>query len=429
MIIGYPGPKRRSPDYYALNMIDAILTLGDSARLRQDLVKGKQSVIQYEANLGWPFASTLDYRDPEPYALFLLYKPNFTAEQIVGQVQDEMAKLQNQPIDAEGAGAHQDPAPRHAHPRAAELAHARQDARPIHDRGRQSGADQYRARRDAGGDAGAGAGRREEILCRRKTGGARHTAGAAPRGAQTKGGPVMLSRTLIAMALAAGTLAAQTVDRTKPPQTPPIPGYKLPPVYETKLPNGLGVVLVEDARFPLVTVRLNFQAGSKFDPKDMPGLAEAVASAAHRRHQDPHRAPDLRGDGRPRRHARRRRRRRLADRRRQRALGESSATADTRGRCRRATRASRRTRSTSTSRTAFRACLAQRAEPGFLAEEKMAELVYGSSPYGHIAPTAAAIQKLDGKTLAGFRDTYLVPNNATLLIVGKLPARDETDED
>ena len=53
--------------------------------------------------------------------------------------------------------------------------------------------------------------------------------------------------------------------------------------------------------------------------------------------------------------------------------------------------------------------LAQRSEPGFLAEEKMAELVYGSSPYSHIAPTPAAIQKLDGKALAAFRDTYLVP--------------------
>ncbi len=100
VIIGYPGPKRRSADYYALNMIDAILTLGDSARLRQDLVKGKQSVVQYEANLGWPFASTLDFRDPEPYAMFLLHKPNFTAEQIVGQVQDEIGKLQDQPIDS-----------------------------------------------------------------------------------------------------------------------------------------------------------------------------------------------------------------------------------------------------------------------------------------------------------------------------------------
>src|SRR3954453_16093180 len=96
VIVGYPGPKRRSPDYYALNMIDAILTLGDSAWLRQDLIKGKQSVIQYEANLGWPFASTMDYRDPEAYAMFLLYKPNFTGEQIVAQVQEELAKLQNQ---------------------------------------------------------------------------------------------------------------------------------------------------------------------------------------------------------------------------------------------------------------------------------------------------------------------------------------------
>jgi zinc protease len=99
VIIGYPGPKRRSPDYYALAMIDAILTAGDSSRFRQDLVKGKQSVIQYEANLGWPFASALDYRDPEPYAMFLLYKPNFTGKQIVDQVQEEMARLQDQPMD------------------------------------------------------------------------------------------------------------------------------------------------------------------------------------------------------------------------------------------------------------------------------------------------------------------------------------------
>ena len=100
IVIGYPGPKRRSPDYYALHMIDALLTAGDSSRFRMDLVKGKESIIQYEAELGWPFASARDYRDPEPYAMFLLYKPNFTADQIVGQVQDEIAKLQSAPVEA-----------------------------------------------------------------------------------------------------------------------------------------------------------------------------------------------------------------------------------------------------------------------------------------------------------------------------------------
>src|SRR5258706_14799459 len=88
----------------------------------------------------------------------------------------------------------------------------------------------------------------------------------------------MTKRSLAALALTALSLCAQTVDRTKAPETPPIPGYKLPPVFETKLPNGLNVVLVEDARFPLVTARLTFMAGSKYDPKDAPGLSEAVAS-------------------------------------------------------------------------------------------------------------------------------------------------------
>lgn len=100
VVIGYPGPKRRTPDYYALNMVDAILTAGDSSRLRQNLVKGKQSVIQYEANLGWPFAGTLDFRDPQPYAMFVLYNPTFKTNQIVDQLQEEVAKLQNAPVDA-----------------------------------------------------------------------------------------------------------------------------------------------------------------------------------------------------------------------------------------------------------------------------------------------------------------------------------------
>ncbi len=46
-------------------------------------------------------ASYLDYRDPGIYGMFLLYKPNFTADQVVAQVQDEFAKLQNAPIDAQ----------------------------------------------------------------------------------------------------------------------------------------------------------------------------------------------------------------------------------------------------------------------------------------------------------------------------------------
>jgi zinc protease len=100
VIIGFPGPKRRSPDYYALYMLDAILTGGDSSRFRLDLIKGKESILQSQSDLGWPFANYQDFRDPEPYAMFLIYKPNFTGDQIVDQVQEEIARLQNTPVDA-----------------------------------------------------------------------------------------------------------------------------------------------------------------------------------------------------------------------------------------------------------------------------------------------------------------------------------------
>jgi zinc protease len=101
VIIGYPGPVRRSADFNALYMLDAVLTGGDSSRFQLDLVKGKQSVLQFEANPGWPFASAVDYKDPGVYGIFMLHNPNFTGKQIVDQVQDEIARIQKEGVPAD----------------------------------------------------------------------------------------------------------------------------------------------------------------------------------------------------------------------------------------------------------------------------------------------------------------------------------------
>jgi len=98
VIVGYPGPERGSDDCYALVVLDALLTGGDSSRLQLNLVKGKKSVIQYQGDLGWPFASADDYRDPGQYATFLIYNPSFQANQIVDQYQEEIAKIQKEGI-------------------------------------------------------------------------------------------------------------------------------------------------------------------------------------------------------------------------------------------------------------------------------------------------------------------------------------------
>jgi predicted Zn-dependent peptidase len=101
VVMGYPGPPRRSADFDALYMLDATLTGGDSSRFQLDLVKGKQSVLQFEANPGWPNAGPNDYKDPEFYGIFMLYKPSFTGKQIVEQVQAEIARIQKEGVPAD----------------------------------------------------------------------------------------------------------------------------------------------------------------------------------------------------------------------------------------------------------------------------------------------------------------------------------------
>jgi zinc protease len=213
---------------------------------------------------------------------------------------------------------------------------------------------------------------------------------------------------------------AHTIDRTKPPETPPIPAYKMPPVHQTKLPNGLSVVMVEDSRVPLVSVRLSFQAGSKFDPKDLPGLAGMTASlltqgTSTRSYRDiaeeltsmgaalnGHASPDVLTLGGS-------------------VLAENTAkflavAADV------ALNANFPGNEVELRKQNRKQQLqAQRSQSAFLASEKFDELVFGDHPYAHFAPTMESLDSMDQKSIAGFRDIYLVPNNAVLLLVGQLP--------
>jgi zinc protease len=233
----------------------------------------------------------------------------------------------------------------------------------------------------------------------------------------------MFRNLLSAVTVAVMGLSAQPapkVDRTKAPPSPPIPGYKLPPVVETKLPNGLNVVIVEDSRFPLVTARLIFQAGSKYDPSDMPGLADAVAALLHEgtktrtSRQISEETDELGGA--------------LNAVASPDALTVSGSALAENLSPMLALLADITLNSTFPAnevklyqQNRMQELEQQHSDPGFLAQEKFSEVVYGSSPYAHIAPTEASIEKLDTATLAKFRDTYLVPNNAALVLLGKLP--------
>ncbi|MCU1258641.1 MAG: insulinase family protein [Bryobacterales bacterium] len=229
-------------------------------------------------------------------------------------------------------------------------------------------------------------------------------------------------RTLATALLFAAGLAAQTLDRTKPPETPAIPAYKLPPVYETKLPNGLAVVLAEDSRFPLVTVRLAVQAGSKFDPAELPGVSDAVAA--------------LLTQG-----TKTRKSRQIAE-----ELASMGGTLNGQS-----TPDSLILAASSLAENAPRllglvgdvvlnanfpedevalqnqnrkqTLMAQRSQADFLVREKFSTVVFGSHPYAHTGPTLASLDHMERKALIDFRDSYLTPNRACLIVLGRLPPR------
>lgn len=227
----------------------------------------------------------------------------------------------------------------------------------------------------------------------------------------------------LAWLVAVGLAAAQSVDRTKPPQTGPLPAFKVPPAYETKLPNGLAVELVEDARFPMVTLRLAFlEAGSKVNPPELAGLADAAGTLLKEGTRT-----------RP-------------------ALQIAEELADIGGSLRGdATRDSLTIQASALAEHATKLVdlvadvarhavfpadeiklyqqnqkqrlAARRAQAEYQADERFNALLFGSHPYARVNPTPESIDRLSGEMLAKFRDTYLVPNNAVLIVLGKLPPR------
>jgi zinc protease len=221
---------------------------------------------------------------------------------------------------------------------------------------------------------------------------------------------------------AAGGLLGQKIDRKQPPVTPPLPAFRLPPVYETRLSNGLHVVLVEDARFPLITVRLAFQAGSKFDPEELPGLSEGAGAllkegtATRTSRQIAEELAAIGGslDGLSgadtltiaanalaEHHAR------LLD-----LVAEVAQNASFPPEEVSLHQANRK-----------QALLVQRSRAAFQAEEKLEELLYGSHPYARTTPTLESIDRLSSELLARFRDRYLGPSNSVLIVLGMLPVR------
>jgi zinc protease len=212
------------------------------------------------------------------------------------------------------------------------------------------------------------------------------------------------------------TTEAESFRAQAPQPLPPRP-LNIPEFVETKLANGLQIVIVEDRRLPLVSFRLAFRAGDANDPPALPGLTDMMTA--------------LLNEGTASRSS-------LQIAEQVERLGATlSAGANSDHTTIAASALSvydaqilelmadialnpsfPENEIELTRENAKQMLIQQRAQPNFLAGERMAQVIFGEHPYGLVSPTPESLDAMSRDTLRDFHRTMLVPDNAVMIVVG-----------
>jgi zinc protease len=215
-----------------------------------------------------------------------------------------------------------------------------------------------------------------------------------------------------------------TTDFRKSAPEPLAPAaFNIPKSFGTALDNGLRVVVFEDQRLPLVSYRLAFFSGDAHEPKNRIGITSAVATMLSEGTED---------------HSSRE----LAEKIERLGASISASSSDD------FTVVSASALSIYGTdildimhemvlrpsfpeeevdlyrRNTIEHLKFQRSQPGFLANEQTARLLYGDHPYSIVSPTAADIEKLSRDLIVDFHRRIFIPNNAILIVVGDVERRE-----
>ena len=203
-----------------------------------------------------------------------------------------------------------------------------------------------------------------------------------------------------------------------PAPLPPRPIH-IPQAHETKLSNGLGVVIVEDTRLPLVSYRLAFRAGDAHDPPQLPGLSDLLTGLVTEGTES------LTS-------------RQIAD-----EVGRMGATLSAGANSDYTTIAASSlgmfsdnilelvadvTRNPSfpanevelIKQNTKESLRQQRAQPTFLATEMVSRVVFGNHPYSVVAPTFESLEAMTREQVVNFHRSMFLPNNAVLVAAGDI---------
>lgn len=230
---------------------------------------------------------------------------------------------------------------------------------------------------------------------------------------------IIMLVTLLCAAQASNRSSKSLVIKGKAPISKEVLKVKLPRAYETKLSNGMQVVVLEAHKLPTFTMQMVIRSGGLADPQDQRGAAQGTAA--------------LLREG-----TKTRTSKQIAEQ--VDSLGASLSAASGLSSQDSRVLASGLTDNFDqimelfadvTLNPSFPAdelnkfkaralgqLRLQRSQPGFLADEMFAKVMYGSHPAARISLTAEEIQRLTPEVLQRFHAAHYIPNNAIFAIAG-----------
>lgn len=100
LALGWHAPKQMTPEYFAMGMIDQILTQGRDSRLYQRLVLDKALTSGISGTLNG-LGNMFNIKGPTLYTVNLIHDNDKPAETIIKEIDAEVARLQNEPVTQE----------------------------------------------------------------------------------------------------------------------------------------------------------------------------------------------------------------------------------------------------------------------------------------------------------------------------------------
>jgi predicted Zn-dependent peptidase len=96
---GYQMPKRGTPEYFAMGLLDQILLQGEDSMLYQELVKNKNYTSGLNGGINGYLGNMFNYNGPMLFTVDLIHDDKFTPQEILAASDAVIAQVQNKPVD------------------------------------------------------------------------------------------------------------------------------------------------------------------------------------------------------------------------------------------------------------------------------------------------------------------------------------------